>query len=304
MAVIDPEGLFNGDRLAHCSDEARLYWPYFFLAANSFGRLEISYEKLMGRAFRTFKKRIAKEEFVALIEEYRGNYLLFIYQAGDQLWGQWLTEAKYLPRYHAARDKLSPAPPEAALEAFCVEYQRQKAAEGADILAAFGNVPKSSEMCGKPREVAAASGTFPLGVGVGVGTGVGTGTGAGGGVGDGDGKGLTPFNPLASEAAVYVLDALSLSGDRLRLTVVEALGHAMKKQGLNALAAAEFIVARWQEYERLSLPVKLGKKSFLETGLYNERENWERQDGKSERLGGRSEAFDRALQRADKAVVG
>jgi hypothetical protein len=34
---LDPDGLFNGDRIAKLSLMARLYRPYFFAVANGYG---------------------------------------------------------------------------------------------------------------------------------------------------------------------------------------------------------------------------------------------------------------------------
>jgi hypothetical protein len=62
MAIINADGLFGGDRLAMCSDKARLYWPYFFLASNGYGRLELNYPKIMNRAFHRFKKPPTEDE--------------------------------------------------------------------------------------------------------------------------------------------------------------------------------------------------------------------------------------------------
>jgi len=49
MAIIDPAGLFEGERLAACSDVAQLYWPRLFLAANSCARLELSYPSVISK---------------------------------------------------------------------------------------------------------------------------------------------------------------------------------------------------------------------------------------------------------------
>lgn len=46
MAIIDPEGLFSGDRLRRCSNLAQLHWPRLYLAANGFARLEINFAKI------------------------------------------------------------------------------------------------------------------------------------------------------------------------------------------------------------------------------------------------------------------
>jgi hypothetical protein len=40
VAIIDPEGLFGGDRLRRCSNVAQLHWPRLFLGSDGFARLE------------------------------------------------------------------------------------------------------------------------------------------------------------------------------------------------------------------------------------------------------------------------
>ena len=42
MAIINPDGLFGGDRLRRCSNIVQLHWPRLYLAGDGFGRLELS----------------------------------------------------------------------------------------------------------------------------------------------------------------------------------------------------------------------------------------------------------------------
>jgi hypothetical protein len=112
MAIIDPEGLFNGDRLRRCSNAAQLHWPRLFLASDGFARLEINYARIIGRACPTFKPYPTEAALQACLQEYANSYLLFLYEAGGALWGQWDTRKELLPRYKTAQDRRSPIPPE------------------------------------------------------------------------------------------------------------------------------------------------------------------------------------------------
>jgi hypothetical protein len=170
MAAIDPDGLFNGERLASCSDLARLYWPYFYAASNGYARIEISYDRFISRALHSFKLKLTKEQFFGLIREYRDNYLLFLYKSQNTLWGQWVTDSKYLPRHKTAKDNESPEPPIDAYAEFLKAYELAKTDVPAD-LENFGTFPKSSE----ERR------TFTRGSGIGGGTGNGSGEGEGDG---------------------------------------------------------------------------------------------------------------------------
>src|SRR5215472_7940698 len=108
MAIIDPEGLFNGDRLRRCSNSAQLHWPRLFLASDGFGRLEINYARIAGRAYSTFNPIPAEADLQGWIQEYVKNYLLFLYEVDGRVWGQWDTRPELLPRYKTASDRRSP----------------------------------------------------------------------------------------------------------------------------------------------------------------------------------------------------
>lgn len=129
--IIDADGLFNGERFERVSDSARLAWPYFWLASNTFGRLELSYHRVVGRAFSRFKRVPTEEEFWAWIKEYQEAFLLFVYQAGGAIWGQWDTSEKYLPKHKLTADQKSPAPDHAALTAWKEGYIADKRARSA-----------------------------------------------------------------------------------------------------------------------------------------------------------------------------
>src|SRR5438876_1591219 len=112
MSIIDPEGLFGGNRLQRCSNAAQLHWPRLFLASDGFARLEINYARIVGRAYPTFNPIPSEAELHGYLEEYSRSYLLFLYEVAGQLWGQWDTKSEFLPRYKTASDLRHPAPPE------------------------------------------------------------------------------------------------------------------------------------------------------------------------------------------------
>lgn len=154
MAIINPDGLFGGDRLRHCSNLAQLHWPRLFLASDGFGRLELNYHKIVARAYATFSPVPSEQEVLGCIQEYLDNFLLFGYAIDGQAWGQWDTPVEFLPRYKTAADKRSPAPPEPAF----LEWKRRYRSKSKTLPKCFENFPE----------------TFRRGVG--------------GGGGDGDGK--------------------------------------------------------------------------------------------------------------------
>jgi hypothetical protein len=149
VAIIDPKGLFGGDRLRRCSNAAQLHWPRLFLASDGFARLEINYARIIGQAYPTFNPVPSETGLMAVIQEYVNHQLLFLYQAGGQLWGQWDTRPELLPRYKTASDKRSPTPPEPDFTDWKRCYRQEKQA----FPKCFRNVPE----------------TFLYGVGVGVG---------------------------------------------------------------------------------------------------------------------------------------
>ena len=123
MAIIDPEGLFSGERLAACSDLAQLYWPRFFLAANGLARIEISYKSLVSRVFGNFQKIPTSSEIWEIFREYEANFLAVIYESTEgSWWCQFSTSEKFLPKYKKTRDEMSPAPSPQAMEAHRAGY--------------------------------------------------------------------------------------------------------------------------------------------------------------------------------------
>lgn len=178
MAVINADGLFYGERLKDCSDLAHLYWPFFYHASNGYGRIEISYEDFCNTALRNFRKKLTKQEFIAIIQEYQAHYLLFLYKVGQSLWGQWTGGDANLPRYKTASDRRSPEPPKIALKAFVDEYEKKKA--DSQIFEVFVNVAEHSAEVRKVSQGFETSESLQnvshgVGVGVGIGEGVGVG---------------------------------------------------------------------------------------------------------------------------------
>lgn len=162
MAIIDPEGLFSGERLAACSDPAQLYWPRFFLAANSCGRIELSYKSLISRVFGNFLAPPKSDELWAIFREYENNFLAVLYESESGVWWcQFITSEKFLPKYKKTRDEQSPAPTFEMMETHrrgYLDWKRSKSFKNQS----FQKLPTlfSSEGVG-------------IGVGIGVGEGIG-----------------------------------------------------------------------------------------------------------------------------------
>jgi len=125
VSTIDPDGLFGGDRMRRCSNLAQLHWPRFFLASDGFGRIEINYARILGKAYATFNPMPGQDELFGYIKEYAANYLLFPYLCDGQQWGQWDTRPECLPVYKTAVDKRSPAPDARALQEWKREYIKE-----------------------------------------------------------------------------------------------------------------------------------------------------------------------------------
>ena len=172
--IIDPKGLFLGDRLAMCSDEAQLHWPRLYAAANNFARMELNYQKVVVSAYAGFKKPPSEAKFWDLIKEYRDNFLLFVYQHNGDLWGQWQTNERYLLGHKNAEDKRSPAPPYEAQQKYREEYLRRKA-EKSQQIDALADLRRLAASCDESSELV---GNAPAGGGEGEGEGVGVGEGS------------------------------------------------------------------------------------------------------------------------------
>lgn len=169
MAIIDPDGLFEGERLARCSDAAQLYWQRLFIASNGYGRLELSYTAILSKVFRHFRNPPAEEQLWSIFEELAENYLVILYEADGVWWAQFVTSNKYLPRYKTMRDEQSPVPPEELAEHARRRYLEWKQAKSFRHHR-FQKFAETSE-----RFTKISDGEERRGVGEGVGVGIGVG---------------------------------------------------------------------------------------------------------------------------------
>ena len=151
--VIDPQGLFFGKRLARCSDLGQFYYPRLLLASNGYARIELDFERIRYEAFPSIRSKPGDEVLRKTFEEYAENFLLYLYEADGQVWGQWDVNENWLPRYKTAVDRRSPAPNPENFKNWRLEGKSQRAQD-------FGNFRKLSE-------------NLRAGVGVGGGVGVG-----------------------------------------------------------------------------------------------------------------------------------
>lgn len=129
MAIIDPDGLFHGERLGACSDRAKLMWPWLFTAANGYARLELCHRAIVAEVFRNFSEPPTENELWDVMEEFANNFLVILYESHGVWWAQFDTSQKWLPKYKTKRDEESPAPPLEATErhrAGYLEWRRAK----------------------------------------------------------------------------------------------------------------------------------------------------------------------------------
>lgn len=151
--LIYPHGLLDGERLAECSDEAKLHFPRLVALANGFGRMKLSQKEILENAYGGFHAKPKRENLTAWVKEYSEQHLLLVYSAHDgTVWGQWCgVPDNALPRYKTSADNRSRAPPPEAVDAFDAAYalrkrERSKASGDAlEIPETFGNVLKPSE---------------------------------------------------------------------------------------------------------------------------------------------------------------
>ncbi|WP_446744276.1 hypothetical protein [Silvibacterium acidisoli] len=178
--IINEAGLFSGERLANCSDEAQLHWPRLMLLSNGFGRVELNAAGILRKAYASLRKKPTPQQLSAWIKEYQDNFLLFVYRAPNgAMWGQWMTPQKALKRFKTQADRESPAPDEAALQRYQALYVETIRSNSLaidsfhEISETCGNLQKDSEERETVQNTSEECGKFPLGVGVGVGVGVG-----------------------------------------------------------------------------------------------------------------------------------
>jgi hypothetical protein len=163
MAIIDPEGLFGGDRLAALSDKARLFWPWLYSATNGYARFELNPRAIIRRCFSAFSEPMTEEQLLIILTEYAENFLLFVYECDGQQWIQFDTPSKLLPRHKTKKDEASPNPTPAARKVFDDGYLSWKRAKSSHLHHARENLELFR---GDAR-----------GIGIGVGIGIGIGEG-------------------------------------------------------------------------------------------------------------------------------
>jgi hypothetical protein len=171
MPVIDPEGLFDGERLAACSDKAKIFWPYIYCSTNGYARIELNPRQIRQRCFASFTDTPSEQDIMSVLQEYAENYLLLVYEHEGREWGQFDTDAKYLPRHKSKKDDASPSPTEDEKTAFQEGYVEWKKAKSFTLQQTRKFSEKFAEMRKNVRGIG-------IGVGVGFGTGVGTGDAA------------------------------------------------------------------------------------------------------------------------------
>jgi hypothetical protein len=217
MPVINPAGLFHGDRLQKLSRMAYLHWPFLFVASNGYGRIEVAHHLILSRLG---KFTPSETELRGYIQEYACAHLLFLYHVGQKTWGQWDTDPKFLPHWKTAEDKRSPEPPEPEYTKWLREYRLADSAPLTNVLEDFQNISSG------------------IGIGVGVGGGI------------GGGKSI-----CAATSAARVDDSPSLDNSLPEETPGALLGESKRKptkaikEGLTAQQDAWF-TAWWAIYWR------------------------------------------------------
>jgi hypothetical protein len=162
--IIDPVGLFNGERIAACSDRAQLLFPRLLAAANGYARLELNYATIIANWFRTFAEPPTEDDLWSVFEEYASNFLAVLYEARGAWWAEFNTSEKFLPRYKTKRDEESPAPPHEAREKHNAGYLQWKKAK----YLTHQRFRKFSESFSNPPKVSHGIGGGGDGEGIGV----------------------------------------------------------------------------------------------------------------------------------------
>jgi hypothetical protein len=234
--IIEAKGFFCGDRLSSCSDEAQLFWPRYFLASNSVGRIELNYDELQATAFKSLRKKPTREEFEAHIHEYSNNYLLFVYQVDGVVWGQWDTDKRNLPRYSTRDANRSPAPPAEDFLKWRDKYTDIKAVRNSQ---GFAAILRESQRITVNRS---DSHETAHGVGVGIGIGIGKTNPST----ESFSKSDKPFNAI--ESARFVCLELNLAGQDMMHLLEQVIQNDKNKLGVSETDTAEAMVASWRAY--------------------------------------------------------
>jgi hypothetical protein len=169
MPVIDPYGLFHGQRLGACSDLAQLYWPRLFCAANTFARLELHLPSIINQCFSTFQQPPSEAALWSVFQEYSTHYLALAYRANGRIWVQFMTEEKYLKKHKLLDDQRTPAPSDRDLSEYKNRYQDWKKRQ------AQTESPKTLSNLSEVFQTSFGSFSIEVGQGVGIGDGVGEG---------------------------------------------------------------------------------------------------------------------------------
>ena len=157
--MIYPHGLLDGERLAACTDEAKLHFPRLAAIANGYGRFKLSEKEILDKAYEAFRVKPTRDELISWISEYCEQYLLLVFTADDgSQWGQWCgVPDNALPRYRTSADMRSPAPSPECILAFNEAYAIKKR----ERCKASGDLLNISESFGKFLEVSDSLRTFP-----------------------------------------------------------------------------------------------------------------------------------------------
>jgi|GEM_PF-3706656 len=270
MAIIDPQGLFNGKRLRRCSALARLYWPYLFLVSNGFARIELDFDAI-SHTFASFGAAApSSAEIAGYFSEYEKNDLLYPFAADGQNWGQWDTRRSWLKDFKTSSDKRSPSPPEPDYRRW---LQKQHGSEWPlyHWNKIVGDEPAST--VGNTASLQVLTEVFPnanqqlpescsnvaqdLALGGGGGGGVGSGNGNGNGVGGGEGEGTSPPKATFSNAdesrgassglrlASQLLDELGIpTNPSLLVDVSKGIHAKAKTEDISLEAAYDFILMK------------------------------------------------------------
>jgi hypothetical protein len=274
VPVINPHGLFEGQRLAACTDRAQLFWPRLYCAANGYGRLEFHYPTIAGRCFHNFREVPSEQQISNVVEEYVANFLAIPYKADGQLWLQFVTEDKYLRRHKSADDEQSPAPPPDSREAFAAGYSAWKEARQATSKDDDGRFSEKF-----PNYFRNVSAEFPHGIGIGGGIGVGTGSGDGNGSGVGSGVGVPAASETTQRGAISVLATLQLNETPSLIEILEtAFSEASAMfPDKTEKRICQHLVSQRRNYEKLAAAEGMRAVTpeiFFDARLWKESEHW------------------------------
>jgi hypothetical protein len=256
VANIDIRGLLGGKRINRCAAEARWRFPYYFLLSNAYARIELDYEAI-ALHFVSFRGGAPTAEDIENdFKAYIASHLIFVYQVGSKVWGQWDCRREQTVRHKDAPSKRSPHPPEAEYQEWLKE---QHPADWGIFHWSSGPIVLNKEesstsqklqITPKPSEDLKI---VPRGVGVGVGVGV------GGGIGK-----YNPLPPLEKPVPLeqnpedqnpeQAREAIDLDVYSAAKGLGELIGMSAKGGGLHMLTSAiEQAERRWKDKRRVEV---------------------------------------------------